>query len=220
MKDKYFNYYNANKDSKKFDTRHFVKFKNEMDEIVIPLLTNWKNLYKDQLEVLITKFGRIVVRSEFSNIKTELLSDSELAETLLSIGNKYSNNSKVLIEVISSINNMTTRYNLKVTNEIFSFLLKQTENKKVNFYVSIFITELQHFDNYEKKWEYIMSIPNIAPKKKSIRTFRTVIEKNIDKIPKDLKNKAKEVFENFLNKSENLHEATINSYLSTIEKLS
>lgn len=113
---------------------------------------------------------------------------------------------------------MRGRYDLEITDEIFQFLVAQTNNKKVNFYVSIFITELSQFANYAHKWDYVMSIPSIAPRGKSINTFYRVVSKNLSSFPESRKYAAIKVFEKALCNS-NLHEATVNKYLDIIAGL-
>jgi len=151
-------------------------------------------------------------------LRKSTLSDSELSKALLEIGEKHNTNSKILIEIVSLIDNMKKRYNLEITDNIFQFLITQTKHKKVNFYVSIFITELPQFLNYDQKWEYIISIPDIAPKNKSINTFYRIITNNIDNIPKNYKIDAIKIFEKNIHNS-NLHETTANKYLKIITEL-
>ena len=113
---------------------------------------------------------------------------------------------------------MYDRYDLEISDEIFNFLILQTKNKKVNFYVSIFINELPQFALYKDKREYVMSIPNIAPKDKSRGTFYRVINDNIDIIPNQLKMEIIKIFENYIDKS-NLHPYTVTQYLELIQRL-
>lgn len=218
MIDRYFKEYERLKELDKYDEKHFVKFKKEMDEIVQPLLNNWQKLSEIELENLIKKFGRQIARSELSTLKKELLSDEFVANTLVKIAQKYKGNNKILIEVISCIGNMFSRYDLTITSEIFQFLLEQTKDKKVNFYVSIFITEVPHFKNHKNRWDYVMSIPKIAPKDKSMNTFYRVINDNLSEIPQELKEKVADVFRSFI-KENDLHSSTVQNYTQLMDKL-
>lgn len=218
MKDKYFKEFKQKGYFEKFDKKYFDEFEKELEEVIIPLQNNWSDLDEKELEVLLTKFGKIC-RNETSLLRKEVLTSISLDNTLLKIGSAYGSNSKILIEIVSSLNNMHSRYNLKITDDIFQFLLRQTENKKVNFYVSIFITELPQFKDYKNRVEYIMSIPKIAPKKKSINTFHRVINDNLDSIPLSEKLNAVKIFEIFLTDNPNLHDSTIKKYSSIINKL-
>lgn len=202
----------------KMENKYQEKVDKEFIEVINPIRNNWNSFTEKELEILLKKFGSIC-RDETSLLRKRILSDYELAKALLEIGDKYNNNSKILIEIVSSINNMNKRYGLEITDDIFQFLITLTKNKKVNFYVSIFITELSQFESYNYKWDYIMSIPNIAPKEKSINTFYRIINDNINKLPDDYKTDAIKIFEKALHNS-NLHETTINKYLKIIAELS
>lgn len=197
---------------------YFEEFEKELKEVINPLQNNWNNLSEKDLESLLKKFGKIT-RDETSQLKKEILSEGAIAKTLLGIASKYYNNSKMLTEIISSIDNMHNRYGLEITNDIFEFLTEQTKNKKVNYYVSIFITSLPQFEKYEYKWDYILSIPDIAPKKKSINIFYRVINNNVEDIPNKDKMNVIKVFEAFLNDNPDLHKTIIEKYSSMIDKL-
>jgi hypothetical protein len=197
--------------------KYIEKHEKEVNEIINPIHYSWNDFTENELEILIKRFGNLC-RDETSVFRKDILSDNNLAETLLEIGGIYSNNCKILIEIVSSISNMHERYELKITNKIFQFLINQTNNKKVNFYVSIFISRLPQFNNYEYKWEYIMSVPNITPKDKSRNTFYHIINDNINTLPDELKPKIIAIFENYIEKS-NLHPYTVTQYSAIIQKL-
>jgi hypothetical protein len=218
MKNKYFEEFKKKGYFEKFDKKYFEEFEKELEEVINPLQNNWNNLSENDLESLLKKFGKIT-RDETSQLRKEVLSEGAIAKTLLGIANKYYNNSKMLTEIISSIDNMHNRYGLEITNDIFEFLAEQTKNKKVNFYVSIFITSLPQFEKYKYKWDYILSIPDIAPKKKSINTFYSVINNNVEDMPNKDKTNVIKIFEAFLNDNPNLHKTTIEKYSSMINKL-
>ena len=162
--------------------KHLKKINEEINEVIIPIIDNWNNYKESELEYMLKKLGDIC-RDETSIFRKKILSEERLLDVLLEIGDKYKNNTYILIQIISSIDNMHERYGLNISDRAFNFLIKHTKNKKVNFYISIFLTKLPQFDSYKNKWEYIMSIPNIAPKKKSINTFYKIINKNINNIP-------------------------------------
>jgi len=201
----------------KMKNKYQEKVNKEIIEVINPIRNNWNNFTDKELETLFKKFGNIC-RNETSLFRESALSDNELGNVLLEIGNKYNNNAKILVEIVSSIYNMKDRYGLEITDSIFQFLITQTKNKKVNFYVSLFITELSQFANYDQKWDYIMSIHSIAPKQKSINTFYHVITDNINNIPINCKIDAIKIFEKILNNS-NFPESIVNKYLELIAKL-
>jgi len=181
MKDEYFKNFKQKGYLDRFDKKYFWEFEKQLEEVIIPLYDGWNKLSEERLEFLLKKLGQIC-RDEKSLLKNEFLTDDRLIPILLMIGIKYENNHKILIQIVSSINNIYIKYGLEITDEIFDFLLEQTNNIKVKFYVFIFITELPQFKILKTKWEYILSIPKIAPRKKSINTFYRVINDNLDKI--------------------------------------
>ena len=179
MKDEYFKNFKQKGYLDRFDKKYFWEFEKQLEEVIIPLYDGWNKLSEERLEFLLKKLGQIC-RDEKSLLKNEFLTDDRLIPILLMIGIKYENNHKILIQIVSSINNIYIKYGLEITDEIFDFLLEQTNNIKVKFYVFIFITELPQFKILKTKWEYILSIPKIAPRKKSINTFYRVINDNLD----------------------------------------
>ena len=170
------------------------------------------------MQKMLKKFGNIC-RDETSVLRKKILSEEKLLDSLLEIGNKYKDNTHILIEIISSIYNMHDRYGMKISDKTFKFLLAHTKNKKLNFYISIFITKLPQFEFYKNKWEYIMSIPNIAPREKSISTFYNIIDKNIDNLPSKYKPVIIAYFKKVISKY-TLHISNVEKYQELIKKLS
>lgn len=197
--------------------KHLEKIEREIAEVIEPVRNRWGDFTEAELEILLKKFGKIC-RDETSLYRNDTLSDGILADTLVKIGNKYGTNPKICIEIVSSIDNMHRRYGLKITDDIFRFLITQTKNRRVNFYVSIFITELPQFADYENKWEYILSIPDIAPRKKSIDTFYRVVKANIGTMPDECKAAAVKVFGDAV-ANFSLHEWTVGQYSGIIREL-
>lgn len=193
------------------------KINSEVINVIHPIRDRWDEFTEYELEILLLKFGDIC-RDETSKMRVHILTDKKLVRALLEIGQKYKNNSKILIEIISSFHNMRERYKLEITNAIFDFAVSCISNRKVNFYVSIFIIELPQFENYKYKWKYVLSIPKIAPRKKSINTFYRYINKHLDCIPNDFKSEIIKVLNNALNVY-GLHETTIRKYKDIIEKV-
>ena len=218
MKRKYFKEFERLRNLDRYCEKSIANHEKEVTEVISPLYHNWKNFAENELEILLKKFGNIC-RNETSVFREAILSDNDLAETLLKIGDTFHENNKILIQIVSSIHDMHARYKLEITNKIYQFFIKQTQNKKVNFFVSIFIaTYLSLFTNYEHIWKYIMSMPDISPKKKSIDTFYTVINNNIDIVPCELKTEIIKVFENYINKT-SLHPYIVTQYSTLIQKL-
>jgi hypothetical protein len=218
MKNEYFIEYHELKESDKFDSNHFIKFEKDIEEIIKPLLNDWTNFNEKETENLVKKFGKLT-RDEYSKLNKNFMSDNDVVETLLNISYKYPKNNKILVEIVSSINNMYASYELKITDKVFNFLIAQTKNKSVNFYVSLFITDLNQFNTYEDKWNYIFSIPKIAPKNKSINTFYRIINDNINDISENEKAVAINIFSEYIKENSNLHVTTLEKFSNLIKKM-
>lgn len=197
------------------DKREIVQ--REINDVINPLLKSWDKKTEEEVEALLRQLGRIA-RDETSLLRNEALSNISLAEELVKIGEKYGKNTVVLREIVSSINNMYARYKLVINEEVFNFLMNQTKNKQINFYVSLFITELSQFEKYADKWAYIVSIPRIAPKSKSMNTFFRVISGKVNDIPNQLRLEIIKILEEHA-KKENLHQSTVDKYLGLVKAL-
>ncbi|ATA88033.1 hypothetical protein CGC50_13340 [Capnocytophaga gingivalis] len=151
-------------------------------------LYSWKSYDELSLEEIMKEFEKFP-RKEYSSYYTSILTDRILIKDILEIGRTFYSNSNILINVISSLGNIVERYNFSPSDEIFEFLEKAISNKKANYYVSLFIFSFPQYYNWEYRWDYLVSIPNIIPKKKSIINFLIGIKKTIrdeEIIPKEI----------------------------------
>ncbi len=200
----------------------------EMKGIIDDLQHHWKEKTEKEVQELCKKMGKIA-RGENAWYRADALSNPNLPQELLRIGDAFNNNLIILRDIIISIDEMNTRYGLIISDDIFLFLLKYISNKKVAFFIAAFITTVPQFKNYENKWDYILSIPNMTPKKDSIDIFRRIINKVLakvpetlailTKIPETLKNDVIKVFQDYLDKNPDLHQYTKEEYEEIIKKL-
>lgn len=161
-----------------------TKIKKQLD-IILELkaqIENWKSYNEDELFQIVKEFEK-KPRDEGSFWYEEVLSDKTLASNLLEIANKYPENTKMNIYIVSALGNMIKRYKLESSEEIFNYFLKKTQTKGVALYVSFFLPYLPQFDKYDNKWEYIMSIKKITPLKDAEISFRERIEFFLDQLP-------------------------------------
>ncbi|WP_347253147.1 hypothetical protein [Leminorella grimontii] len=159
----------------------------------------------EEMLLLITKL-ELIVRAEKSSHYEAFFSDISLANELLSFYNRMDFNDKVAVNIISLIGNMIKRYGLPPTDELFEFFYNLRMIKKVNYYVSLFITQFPQFHSLSDKWDYLLSIPNIAPKLKSERNFYIEMKKIIDSgegIPYDYRDKVICIFNEFIKGAKN-----------------
>jgi len=158
-------------------------------------------------------------RQEIGIDKVAFFSNPTITERLIEIGQKYEGDDKVLEGAIRTVTIISERFDVK-TQKLYDFLNSHIESKnnKIKFEIALCVPFLPQFDHYEKKWEYVLSIPNIPPKKESIDIFQRVIKNRIDEVPSDLKKSVITIMENFINR-EILHSVVRESYLEFIEQL-
>ncbi|NTE00369.1 hypothetical protein G6M26_30710 [Agrobacterium tumefaciens] len=190
---------------------------NENLESLILKIKNCDFSDESVIEKILYEFEKIP-REEWTKYRVKLLSDNDLSSQLLRIAEKYSTNSKLLINVISSIGNMMERYNLLVSDEIFDFFLKHKDDKGIAFYISLFITKMPQFDLYKDRWEYILAIPKIPPKKKSMNLFLQIIKNTEIEIPSQYRSEIAKKIQEYLLQNE-VSEYTRKLYLDTIDNL-
>lgn len=183
-------------------------------------LCNWKSYDETRLQKLMKEFEKIP-REEFSSFFTPILTDKSLIENIGKIGEAFQSNSEILVNVISSLGNIVWRYKLDPSVEMFDFFKKAAKNKKVNYYVSLYITSFPQYHTWKDRWNYLISIPEIAPKKKSIVNFHTEVKKILntkEDIPLEVINKIITILSSQIN-SNFLSDYTKNDYLNTISLL-
>lgn len=180
----------------------------------------WKSYNEEDLEKIMSAFEKFP-RKEFSTFYIPILTDTLLAEHLVAIGKIFLTNTHMLINIISSIGNMVWRYKLYPSDKVFNFFKEATTLKKVNYYVSLNISSFPQYNSWEERWNYLISIPNISPKKKSIENFHTEVKKILstkEKIPFQVTKELLTILKNYINTTK-MSDYLIENYLNTIHKL-
>ena len=180
----------------------------------------WKSYNEEDLEKIMSAFEKFP-RKEFSTFYIPILTDTLLAEHLVAIGKTFSTNTCMLINIISSIGNMVWRYKLHPTDKIFEFFKESSYHKKVNYYVSLNISHFPQYISWKRRWDYLISIPNISPKRKSIENFHTEVKKILstkEKIPFQVTKELLTILKNYINTTK-MSDYLIENYLNTIHKL-
>ncbi len=169
---------------KKISTKIQVKINN-----IVKLksgLGNWEKLSEDEVFKLIKEFEK-TPRDEGSSFYNEYFNDSEFGETLVKIAQTYTNDSKIVINVISALGNMMWRYKLPETEDIYQLMLDNSQRKGVAPYAAIYLPRMDKFKDFQDKWEYYMSIKTMSPKKLAESEFLDIIEDNLKNIPAKFK---------------------------------
>ena len=163
------------------------KIQNKIDNIkyLQNELMNFKNFSEDEISNLLQKFEK-TPRDEVSFYFKSLFTNLEFANVLLEIADKYKENKKIQINILSSIGNMIRRYGLEETDEIYDYFKTNMFIKNVGVYIAIHLPYLKRFEK-ENSWEYFMKVKNMTPKKMAETTFLNIVKEHITEIPNEHK---------------------------------
>ncbi|KNC90719.1 hypothetical protein [Trabulsiella odontotermitis] len=159
----------------------------------------------EEISILIKKLD-MIVRAEWSKYYEEFFSDLSLANKIISLYRTRGFKASTIINIISVIGNMIKRYGLPPTKDFFELFYELKDQKKINYYVSLYIMQFPQFHQMKDKWEYLLSVPKIAPKNVSERNFYVEIKRIIDSkeiIPSAYKNEVIISIRELVDKEEN-----------------
>jgi len=157
---------------------------------------------------------------ERSDSFKKFLSNPELSNRLLEFVNEGCDDIGVVINVVSALGNMVERYDLPPSDSIFDFFVGLIGEKKVAYYVSIFITKFPQFKRFPSRWDYIVSIPRIAPRSDSAKNFYAEIKRLIkggEIIPSEYRERIVAILDDFSSKTKS--EVMVVEYQRTISYL-
>nr|WP_295873650.1 hypothetical protein [uncultured Chitinophaga sp.] len=180
-------------------------------------LLNWQHLTEPELETSVREFEKIP-RAEVSTFYTPVLSNNDLGAILVAIGRQFPENTKLQVNVVSALGNMVLRYGLTPTDAMFDYLVATVDNRKVNFYVALHIRVFPQYQTWDRKWEYLLSVPDIAPRKKSFVVFYDTVRQQLEKhdiMPLAVKQVVIKKIQAQL-EDENLHPYLKDDYLATL----
>lgn len=193
-----------------------VEVDQEFQNIIYPLVENWKQYSEEEVERLIKEIGKIC-RKEFSIYRKRLLIElKNFTEILLIIAKFYENNTVILVEILSSWYCLYNQYGINLSDEVFKFLISLKKGNNVRLYTAILIIQLPLFETYENKWIYILSISKIVPRRKSISVFYAAVWNNKDMIPIQYRENIIAVFQEAIEKY-HLHPTTVDKYNKLID---
>lgn len=149
-------------------------------------LKNYEILSKDDILTLLQNYEK-TTRDEMSSYFEKYFKDDTVADILLKIANKYKENKRIHIYIISSLGNMVNRYNLKETKEIYEYFKKYMFEKGISAYVAIYLPHFKNFQKEENKWDYFMKIAKMTPKKIAEINFLAILNEYIEEVPDEYK---------------------------------
>lgn len=180
------------------------KTKKNLEKIIElkSLLKNWESYKEEDLFLIIKEFEK-KPRDEGSFWYDEVFCDDELSKILLSIADKYRNNSKINTLIVSTLGNLILRYKLTETKEIYDYFYENRNNSSFGAYVALYITKFNHFKNETDKWHYIMKIIDLKPKKIAESEYSRILEKEKENLPTEYKKTAYFFFKEKAEKANN-----------------
>ncbi|MBZ4137347.1 hypothetical protein JYG55_00800 [Escherichia fergusonii] len=171
---------------------------------------------RTEISILLAEFEKLT-RKEKSIFYKIFIQDNKLVNKIIKLANIHTD-CALLADIISALGNMVVRYKITATDELYDLFFNLRENKHAHFYIPLFIFHFPQFKNDDRKWNYLLTIPRIPPKKKSERNLFTII-KYITLSGEVIPNHYKEEIINILKKmaSKSMYN---DEYLSLIAKLS
>ena len=149
-------------------------------------IKKWEEKDEFEIENLIKNFEKMT-RIEGSVFYTKYFTDEEFANILLVIARKYPGNKSIIIDIITALGMMITRYKLNETEEMYTLMLEYSSQKGISAYVAIYLPFLEGFEKYPNHWGYYMSMRKMTPKKIAQQKLVGIIEQNINNIPEQYK---------------------------------
>lgn len=149
-------------------------------------IKKWEEKDEFEIENLMKNFEKMT-RIEGSVFYTKYFTDEEFANILLVIARKYPDNKSIIIDIITALGMMITRYKLNETEEMYTLMLEYSSQKGISAYVAIYLPFLTGFEKHPNHWEYYMSMRKMTPKKIAQQKLVGIIEQNINNIPEQYK---------------------------------
>lgn len=178
-----------------------------------------KKKFLTKLETINTLLDQTVVLTEGEILKISILINREAAEEnteyrkeafanmkyivkLMNICDKYKDNEIVVRNLVSAIGFISAKYNY-TTDVAYKYLsrFKTSKSDKVAIAIVKNIYKFPQFDLWVKRWNYILSIPEIKPHNESLDYFSEIISRSMDSIPKDYLDNVSLIFREYIKKN-------------------
>ena len=184
----------------------------------LTILSDDKCLQEKEALIFI-KIIEKTTRMESNIYRKEFFSQHNLYMQLIRIADKYNEYDSIIEQILWALGEISKRYKVS-DNSIFNFFVKyiNSSNRKIKLAVAAGIIFMPQFDNYKGRWDFILNMPTIPPKSKSMRLFRIAVDNRISEITNDFKEKIIYMINDFIT-NEKLDIDTFNLYNSTINKL-
>ena len=113
-------------------------------------IKKWEEKDEFEIENLMKNFEKMT-RIEGSVFYTKYFTDEEFANILLVIARKYPGNKSIIIDIITALGMMITRYKLNETEEMYTLMLEYSSQKGISAYVVIYLPLYEYEENDTKE---------------------------------------------------------------------
>jgi hypothetical protein len=181
-------------------------------------INNINELKEDEV-LFFSKLINLESVGEFTSYRKEHYANFLFLYKIINIARQYKNNATILRNIISAVGFICTRYSF-YDDEGFNFIKDNIDNKNDIVKIAIVknIYKFPQFNTWENKWDYLLTIPKILPKKESIEYFYRAINLCIGTIPENLKERIRKIFCDFLEKNK-INDYQKKDYLLLLESI-
>lgn len=151
-----------------------AKIQRRVDHILFlkEQLSQWQTLSEDQLIAYVKQYEKACL-VEFALAYRPLFQDEAFAKTLLDIAYHCSANDQLTRSFINAYGLMQERYQLAEHPDWYQYFKEnRLKNKGIGLAVAFFLRNMVCFHRDPDKWDYILAIPQLKPKKMAIEHFR------------------------------------------------
>jgi|SRR5690554_4489542 len=161
--------------------------KKEAIEQIQKQLLEIANLSEEELD----KLSYLMLKEaagEYTKTRELFFTSDSFKKNLIDFKKNHTKTPNILRNILGVMGFIATQFN-DFDSIYYTCLLENIRNtdNKIKMVIARFICKFPQFEDYKNKWEYILSIPKIAPKKHSIDYFFFAIKKRVTKIPDEYK---------------------------------
>lgn len=156
---------------------------------------------------------------EYTTLRSDFFSDLNNIDRIIKIGYKFSESEKILFQILTTLGFCVQRFG-QSDIRIFDFIVNHVKNtnNKIRMAIARFLPSTVQFDKYDEKWNFILLIPQIPPKKDSGIYFYHALLKRYDQIPEQYKDRIITLLQGYLDK-QSLDADTANKFTDLINMI-
>jgi hypothetical protein len=170
-------------------------------EQIEALLKKKKTLKEEEAEEL-SKVINVEAAEEFTSARKEKYANLPYIKEITGLATAYEDNATILRNIVSAVGFIGKKYEF-YPDAGFDFIVGQIGNKNniVKTAVVKNIFRFPQFVKMDKCWDYLLTVPSIAPKKDSMDYFYVAVKTLQKEIPASYIDKIKAVFKAYIDKN-------------------